>query len=170
MDTEFIIDEEPQKVKGSLEDGLVGLLRQSWQLRQSVQQTKLENQEQGRRQGDFLKQLLALKERRCDQFVALERARVEENVADSELRTETEKWVHRLEVFQQSFDAALAKFGVTRYDPRAGRFRNAMTSRTPNLALAWSREQSSESSGQVICGMEKCCEPRKWSSPNNGGQ
>src|SRR5580658_9186069 len=139
MDTEFIIDEEPQKVKGSLEDALVGLLRRMWEMRQEVQQTNLESQEQARRQGDFLKQLLALKERRCDQFVTVERARcAEENPADSDLRDETEKWVHRLEVFQQSFDVAFAKFGVTRYEPsgRALPERDDVKDTEPGTGLA----------------------------------
>jgi molecular chaperone GrpE (heat shock protein) len=120
MYPEFIVDEEAERAECALHDALIALLRQLWEIRRTLQELKLSREEQVRREGEFLKQLLATKERRCDQFVAAERARGAMEGGDPNVRAEAEKWVHRLEVFQQSFDAALAKHGVTRYEPSGG--------------------------------------------------
>jgi molecular chaperone GrpE (heat shock protein) len=118
MDAEFIIDEEPIACGESIEAGLVALLRQLSERRQELQENKLRVQDEIQRQREFLKQLLALKERKCDQFVTAGRARMRAaSDAAAEVREETDKWLHRLEAFQQSFDVALLKFGVTRYEP-----------------------------------------------------
>src|ERR1035441_7625974 len=117
MYSEFIIDEQPEKVESSLRNTLISLLRRMWEIRQTAQEQTVSREEQVRREGEFLKVLLATKERRCDQFVAAEGARGALEGGDANVRGETEKWVHRLEVFQQSFDAALVKHGVTRYEP-----------------------------------------------------
>jgi len=116
MYAEFMIDEDPMGTAGSLRDDLVELLRQLHRMRQAVQEQKLTREQEARRQAAFLRDLLKVKERRCDQFVAAERAR-EASDGQSPVHVETEKWVHRLEAFQQSFDAELQKLGVTRYEP-----------------------------------------------------
>jgi molecular chaperone GrpE (heat shock protein) len=115
---EFLIDEEPEEVGGDLRAELIALLREVWQMRRKIRDMNLTREEEMRREGEFLKQILAVKERKCDQFVAVERARsAAADGADPAARAETERWVHRLESLQQAFDATLVKHGVTRYEP-----------------------------------------------------
>lgn len=115
---EFLIDEEAEEAVADLYGSLLALLRRAWRLRLDLQHVRLTLDDEKRRQGEFLKQIVAVKERKCDQFVAVERARgAATGGGSSAAREETDRWVRRLESLQQAFESALQKNGVTRYEP-----------------------------------------------------
>src|SRR4051812_24846482 len=97
---------------------LIDFVRREANLRHGLQEARLDRQSEAKAEEDFLRRIIAVKEKRCEQFVRVERQRHQGNDEGKDVvRAETEKWLQRLERLQNDVDLVLEKHGVTRYEP-----------------------------------------------------
>jgi molecular chaperone GrpE (heat shock protein) len=120
LEQEFLIDEEVLTVPADFRQVILEAIRRGGEVRRELQTEKLDGQAARHAEEEFLRRLISMKERRCDQFTSVERKRQRESGGEElepAAREQLEKWLGRLERLQQEIDSILLKYGVTRYEP-----------------------------------------------------
>jgi hypothetical protein len=120
VELEFIVDEAPDpQIQIDPRELALGVLQQRLQLQRHLSEKNLSFEGDLRKQSDFLRKLIGVKEERCDSLIAAERRRQAAADLDisPEMRAEAAKWLRRTESIQGAIDRVLASYGVTRYKP-----------------------------------------------------
>ena len=119
-EAEFLVDEEPVAVRVDFRQVILAAIGREAELRRALIAEKVHQETETRQEEEFLRRLITVKEKRCEQFVKVERKRQAEVAFDAQsplAREEAEKWLSRLERLQIEIDSVLEKHGVTRYEP-----------------------------------------------------
>src|ERR1035441_4699127 len=95
-EAEFLVDEEPVAVRVDFRQVILAAIGREAELRRALIAEKVHQETETRQEEEFLRRLITVKEKRCEQFVKVERKRQAEVAFDAQsplAREEAEKWL-----------------------------------------------------------------------------